>query len=109
MNSRALVTPKIAEHLTKLLGMLGSEHDGEVLNAGRFADQFVRQLGLQWSDIIVAPPEWQAMALLCRRQVHLLSPKEQEFVLSTVRWRRHPTDKQLHWLQAIYERLGGRA
>ena len=42
--------------LIKLLGMLGSEHAGEVTNAGRMVDSLVRGLGLTW-DNVLAPPD----------------------------------------------------
>ncbi|MBV9825734.1 MAG: hypothetical protein JO001_08675 [Alphaproteobacteria bacterium] len=38
--------------LTKLLGMLGSAHDGEVAAAGRAANRLVRNSGLTWHDIV---------------------------------------------------------
>jgi hypothetical protein len=38
--------------LARLLGMLGSSHDGEVANAGRLADRLVRGAGLSWSDVL---------------------------------------------------------
>jgi hypothetical protein len=44
-----------AERLAKLLGMLGSNSDGERANAARMADQLVRGLGLTWGDIVIPP------------------------------------------------------
>jgi hypothetical protein len=45
------------DRLGKLLGMLGSDHDGEVVNAARAADRLVRASGLRWPDIAMpAPP-----------------------------------------------------
>jgi hypothetical protein len=38
--------------LTKILGMLGSSHDGEVVAAGRMADALVRSAGLTWPEIL---------------------------------------------------------
>jgi hypothetical protein len=38
--------------LAKLLGMLGSEHPGERVNAGLLADRLVRDAGITWSEII---------------------------------------------------------
>jgi hypothetical protein len=44
--------------LARLLGMLGSDADGEVLNAGRFADRQVRSAGLTWYDVLsLEPPD----------------------------------------------------
>jgi hypothetical protein len=58
VTARALVTPKLAARLAQLCGMFGSDFDGEVANAARAAHVLVKQLGLQWSDVITAPPEW---------------------------------------------------
>jgi len=33
------------DRLAKLLGMLGADHDGEVVNAARAADRLVRRSG----------------------------------------------------------------
>jgi hypothetical protein len=38
--------------LEKLLTMLGSVHDGEVLNAGRLAHKLVSNAGLTWSSLL---------------------------------------------------------
>lgn len=43
------------ERLARLLGMLGSDHDGEALNAARMADRLVRDHGITWFDAITAP------------------------------------------------------
>ena len=105
MTGRSLLCGKAAEHLAKLLGLLGSDHDGERANAGRMADTFVRQLGLTWFDVIFIAPPWQAMAKVCREKAHELSAKEIDFVANVSRQRRMPTDKQLEWLVAIFERV----
>jgi hypothetical protein len=43
------------ERLARLLGMMGSDHDGEALNAARMADRLVRDHGITWIDAITAP------------------------------------------------------
>src|SRR3954447_24479566 len=40
--------------LVRLLGMLGSDFDGERANAGRMADEMVRELGLTWEQVVAA-------------------------------------------------------
>ena len=40
------------ERLVKLLGMLGSAHDGEVLNAARHIDAMVRASGRDWDRLL---------------------------------------------------------
>ena len=52
MSARTLLDPSAADRLAKLLGMLGSDHDGEVCNAARLADALVRERGLRWDDVI---------------------------------------------------------
>ena len=74
------------ERLARLLGMLGSDHLGEVANAGRLADKMVRAAGLTWPDIIAparSPPDgdadtdpirdWRRTAAACSRYSHLLN------------------------------------
>jgi hypothetical protein len=39
--------------LVKALGMLGSDQDGEVLNAARMAEKLRRKLGMSWDKLIV--------------------------------------------------------
>jgi hypothetical protein len=51
------LAPAQAQRLIKLLGLLGSDHDGEVAAAGRHADRLVRESGLTWSDIIAVKRE----------------------------------------------------
>ena len=48
----ALLDPQAADRLAKLLGMIGSQHDGEALAAARKAHQCLHQLGLTWRDVI---------------------------------------------------------
>ena len=105
MVGRGLLNPQAAEHLARLLGMTGSDHDGEVFNAARLADRFVRQLGLTWFDVIFISPPWQHMAKVCRKHSHLLTAHEADFINTISRQRRMPTDKQLAWLEAIHDRI----
>ena len=47
-----MMAPLDRDRLAKLLGMLGSDHDGEVVSAGRHADALVRRAGLTWADVV---------------------------------------------------------
>jgi hypothetical protein len=99
-----------ADRLTKLLGLLSSDHDGERAAAGRKADQFVRSLGLSWSDIVfpsdaIADRDWHAMAAYCNRHSDQLTDKERDFIATMLEWRRRPSEKQEKWLCDIYARL----
>ncbi|MGX1352998.1 hypothetical protein AB7M49_006607 [Bradyrhizobium elkanii] len=101
-------------HLIKLLGMLGTSHDGERAAAGLKAHQFLIRLGLSWRDVIGAPslvpagePEvsWIEMVDGCLAAGDWLTEKEADFVNSLRRWRRKPTPRQMEWLVAIFERV----
>lgn len=40
------------KHLIKLLGMIGSAHDGEVLNAAKLAQRVLGQEGMTWEELL---------------------------------------------------------
>jgi hypothetical protein len=42
--------------LVRCLGMMGSTHDGEALNAARIADNRLRKAGVTWADVINPKP-----------------------------------------------------
>lgn len=46
------MTPARRIRLVRLLGMLGSAHDGKRANAAALADRLVRDLGLVWDEVI---------------------------------------------------------
>ena len=62
MSARTLLDPRVADRLARLLAMAGSDHDGEVCNAARMADQLVRAQGLTWGDVIRVPASTTANA-----------------------------------------------
>jgi hypothetical protein len=108
----AILDPQSADRLAKLLGMIGSHHDGEVLAAARKADQCIRQLGLTWGDVIQVTTDgsssgdWQHMARACRAQAHRPSAREFDFINNIAMARFEPSPKQAAWLRSIYERVG---
>jgi len=38
--------------LIRLLGMIGSAHDGEVLNAARAASRYLKEIGMTWEEAL---------------------------------------------------------
>jgi hypothetical protein len=90
------------ERLAKLLGLLGSEHDGERATAGRMASDLVRQHRLTWAELLAlrvverpgtacaereaARGSWrEAVAFLCRvaaERPALFTTWERGFVVS---------------------------
>jgi hypothetical protein len=80
--------------LAKLLGMIGSAHDGEALNAARAANKLVRDCGLTWSDVIVS----RALPIL---QNDELTAWERDFLSSLRRQTYPPTPKQ----REVFDRI----
>ena len=52
MTTPTPLPPDIAAKLAKVLGLLGSDHDGEVAAAGRRAHALVKGAGLTWPEVI---------------------------------------------------------
>jgi hypothetical protein len=119
VSSSALLDPQQVDRLAKLLGMLGSDRDGEVVNAGRAADRLVRSAGLTWFDVLPVQrqgargraadmdrdDDWRRLVSFCMDRAHQLSPRERDFLWSMWLWRGQPSEKQMRWLQGIAARL----
>jgi hypothetical protein len=78
------------ERLIKLLGLLGSDHNGEIAAAGRLADALIRDAGVTWADVIA--PEIDQRELIdalraeneeLRKKVHRLSVQKHELAQAT--------------------------
>ena len=78
------------ERLIKLLGLLGSDHNGEIAAAGRMADALIRDAGVTWADVIA--PETVQRELIdalraeneeLREKVHRLSVQRNELAQAT--------------------------
>jgi hypothetical protein len=108
--------PKLADRLSRILGMLGSDFDGERAAAGLKATQLLREAGLSWEDLIrpsaapVPPPQppmgfrMRAMQALARGA--LLTDWERGFLASIARQGRPLSPKQRSVLARIEEQLG---
>jgi hypothetical protein len=46
------LSPDLATRLAKILGMLGSDYDGEIAAAGRRANAMIKRAGLTWDEVI---------------------------------------------------------
>ena len=119
------MTPAATDKLGKLIRLLSSDRDGEVLAA---ASAIKRMLAAEGSDIhaladtLCRPQpqrreesrrprhedsnDWHGIA--CECQAHGLSRREQNFVADMVAWTafREPTQKQQAWLLSIHRRVG---
>lgn len=113
------MTPEIRARLVRLLGMLGSAHDGERANAAALADRLVRGLGLTWTDV-VRPPSRQAASRrecdladveICLDEAALWSNKQLTFLQGLAAWLRHRgplTPKQRAALNDMLKRVEAR-
>ena len=124
------MTPAASDKLAKLVRLLSSDKDGEVLAA---ASAIKRTLAAEGSDIHALADtlcrqqpqprvlstsaqeprrpghedgnDWHSIA--CECQAHGLSQREQNFVADMVAWTAcaTPTDKQQAWLLSIHRRV----
>jgi hypothetical protein len=113
---RCVLAASDRERLARLLAMLGSDHLGEVANAGRLPDRLVRAPG--FPDLVtptLPPPEadantdpidvdWHRAAAPCSRYLHLINRWEAEFLAGLPRFP-HPSCKQRSALPKIIRRL----
>jgi hypothetical protein len=109
----------IAPTLAKLIRMLSSDRDGEVVASVRAMRRVLEGAGLSLHDLADAielpgqisqhndnaADDWRVMAKACAQCPHLLSDRERSFVTTMTRWRAKPSRKQAEWLEAIYDRI----
>jgi hypothetical protein len=100
------LTTNAAERLTKILGLLGSDHEGERAAAAIKAHELIQRLGLTWGDVISAPEDWRALAKRCRDRADDLAEYEFDFIQNICRRCNPPTEKQIRWLNSIAKKLG---
>jgi hypothetical protein len=113
----------IAPTLAKLIRLLSSDRDGEVVASVHAMRRLLASIGLSLhdlADVIELPankthsnttrfddddPDWRVMAKACAQCRYLLSERERSFVATMARWRGSPSRKQRDWLEAIYDRI----
>jgi hypothetical protein len=129
----AALPPADRERLIKLLGILGSDFDGEVAAAGRKAAEFLRQRKLTWENVLSAqslattpappprretrrdnnclsdwPTHWLGALAVCIRHSadDRVTDWERSFIGSLNRQGgRRPSDRQLSILRHITEKV----
>jgi hypothetical protein len=120
------MTPATRDRLEKLVRMLSSDKDGEVLAATAAIRRVLATEGLDihsLADALCRPApraeqraphkdraedtDWYSMACECDAHEDRLSEREQKFISDMVTWtaRRAPTEKQQAWLLAIFARV----
>jgi hypothetical protein len=103
------------DRLSKLVLMLSSPADGEVVAAARAIGRLLQSQNMDWHDLarmigtesnnIEQPytpqaPKWKSAVEECLRHTDLLSEKEVSF-LKSIRRRSSLTEKQAKWLRDI--------
>jgi hypothetical protein len=102
------------KRLVQLLGMLGSDFDGERANAGRLAHRLLVEHDLRWDDVVVsaiavpvnaAPRTERDVVGDCIVRDWLLDGWEKRFLQSLAEWAGAYTVKQRLKLDEIARRL----
>src|SRR5947209_18925415 len=97
------------DKLARVLGLLGSNHDGEVLAAARQAERLRAEAGLTWADIVIprlpAPSQRRNSSTVVETIAFLLDHEdvltewERDFARSIQRARYQLSSKQIEVLQ----------
>jgi len=111
------------DKIRKLIPRLASNHDGEVLGTVAAIRRTLESAGCDLHALAAVvnapsmiprlPPgqcpdhKWLAVAQWCGRRGNVLTDRELQFILDLIQYRRRPSEKQLRWLAAIYEKCGG--
>jgi hypothetical protein len=108
------VPATIAPTLGKLIPLLASNHDGEVIATARAIDRVLKSSGRDWHDLaaticLPAPADWRREARFCAGNAARLSERELDFIVTLARYRGIPSPKQQQWLRDIADRLRGGA
>lgn len=115
-----VVTRDLAQRLSKLCGLFGSEFDGERANAARMADDLIRGFGLTWNDVFWPgrteagtphqarhePRDHQDAARMWLRFAEVLTEWERRFCRSILGYRRL-SEKQQRVLNRLVEKARG--
>jgi hypothetical protein len=105
------------DRLAAILGMLGSDHDGEILAAARQAERPRRGAGLTWREILALAPSLPEPRRdlvvesvddaidLCRARAQSLTAWELNFIDTLDRQRSAPSPKQIAVLDVIVQKV----
>ncbi len=120
----APLSPAERTRLVGILGMLGSDHDGERAAAAALASRLVRDKGLTWDTLILGSvgqqggskpsgdpgtgPGWRAALAFCQRHQRALSDWECHFLAGLRDRRAPPTLRQLAKLNQVADALRAR-
>jgi hypothetical protein len=113
--------PMMKARLAKLVRMLSSDKDGEVLAAVAAIHRVLQEQGADFHALAAAVERstlvpqrdddarsWRATCEWCCDHVEHLNDLEADLVFSLKRWRGQPTEKQMNWLDAIEQYIRSR-
>jgi hypothetical protein len=109
------------EKLIRILGMLGSDFDGERASAGLLASRLLKVSNITWADVVCIPQQkkagppksgnddplgrdWRQTAIRCQQFSHLINAWETEFLSGLPDFPRL-SEKQKSKLISIVSRL----
>lgn len=107
----------VAKTCAKLIRLLGSDREGEVLASVHALRRVLAGAGLSLHDLANAievpvrsydqrhDEDWRAIARACVGHLDLLLERERVFVRSMILWRGIPSDRQINWLVSIFTRI----
>lgn len=114
-------TPAERTRLVGVLGMLGSDHDGERASAALLASRLVRDRGLTWDVLILGGGRqdggtssdgpgagWRTVLAFCQRHQAALSDWEAHFTCNLRDRRTVPTPRQIAKLNQVADALRAR-
>lgn len=102
MGDSTVAPPALCAKLAKVLGLLASDHDGEVAAAGRRANALLKGAGLTW-DQLLTPPAPEARYRPPRRWRSPSSPSDTAALC--LQWSEVLTDWETDFLRSIVGRL----
>jgi hypothetical protein len=100
----------IAPQLGKVVRLLASDRDGEVVAAARAIGRILRSNGLDWHDFAQAlcpdnQRDWHDTLAFCAAHMGALNSRERDFLRGIARQRSDLTPKQRDWLESIAAKL----
>jgi hypothetical protein len=105
---------RLIHTLGKLILLLASDHDGEIVAIARAIERSLKANSHDWHDLAasickpvgqVPNADWRREARFCPDHAALLNEREFDFIVTIARGRRSLSDKQLKWLRYIADRL----
>jgi len=82
---------KRRERLAKFIGMLGSDHDGEVLNAARFIRKMAEEQKVTLAELLMAPTKTVVQERVVYREAPMQPARRDDFQYGAYHGRRYKT------------------